>query len=327
MSKFDKDYTKLCKTILKDGVWNYNKEGIPAITIPDYTLKFDLNEELPILTTKQIHIKQAILEMLWIYQVQSNDVRWLQERGVHTWDKWMIDSDGIYRSYINGKNNHIDLEKKVPVVNISNHIMLDYYGDEIYTKGLLKDKEIQSAKYFDEEYAYTIGTSYGYIVNKMKLIDRLIEKLKNNQYDKNIIMSLWQDEYLKTSVLPPHVWSSEWDVTCNKLNVWVHQRNCDVPLRLPFNVTQYAILVHMIAREVGLDVGTMNWSIIDAHISENQLDGIKEQINRYEKLGDFESPKLWLNPEVKRFYDFDNSKECKDVKILNYKHHGTINFK
>lgn len=326
MSKFDKEYLKLCKIILEDGTHTLDRMGIPTIKIPSYTLTFNLEEEFPILTTKQVSIKEAVLEMLWIYQVQSSDVRWLQERGIHSWDMLMIDHDGVYRTYNNDKKDNIDLEKQVLLRNLNNNVMSDFMGDEIYIKGLLKDKEIASATYFGEEFAYTIGTDSGYMVRKMQLTDRLLKTLKNHRYDRGMIMSLWQDEYLKTAVLPSCIWSSEWDVNFNKLNVCVHQRGCDVPFRLPLNITQYAALIHMIAREIGLDVGTMNWSIKDAHIYENQVNGIEEQIKRYETLGDFPAPELWLNPEVKNFYDFDNSKECKDVKLLYYKHHGKINF-
>lgn len=126
--------------------------------------------------------------------------------------------------------------------------------------------------------------------------------------------------------MPSCVWSSEWDVTDGKLNAWVHQRSCDVPLGLPFNVTQYAVLLNMLAQTCDLKPGTLDWSIKDAHIYVNQVDGIKEQISRMDKYGDFDAPDLWINPDIKNFYDFDNSKECKDVKVLNYKHHGKIKF-
>ena len=63
-------------------------------------------------------------------------------------------------------------------------------------------------------------------------MDRLIDSLKNNVNDRRRVISLWQDEYLDTAVLPSCVWSSEWDVTNGTLNAWVHQRSCDVPLGL-----------------------------------------------------------------------------------------------
>lgn len=296
MTKWDKEYIKLCKKILDDGVEVENRTGINTIKIPSYYLHFDLEEEFPVLTTKQLFFRQAILEMLWIYQVKSNDVRWLKDRNVHIWDEWEIASDGTWRAFQN-----------VPDSN-----------------GKIVKKEI--VKEFDKKYAHTIGTAYGYIVNKFNLIDNLIDKIKNNPEDRRMVMSLWQDDYLKTAVLPSCVWSSEWDVTDGKLNAWVHQRSCDVPLGLPFNVTQYATLANMLAKTCGLKPGTLDWSIKDAHIYVNQVEGIKEQIRRMDELGDFDAPTLWLNPDVKNFSDYDNSKELKDVKILNYKHHEKIKF-
>ena len=82
----------------------------------------------------------------------------------------------------------------------------------------------------------------------------------------------------------------------------------------------------MLAKTNGLEPGTLNWSIKDAHIYVNQIDGIKEQIKRFDENGSLPAPELWLNPEVKNFYDYDNSKDLKDVEIKNYKHMGKIKF-
>lgn len=245
-----------------------------------------MGKEFPILTTKQLFIRQAVLEMLWIYQAQSNDVRWLQERNVHIWDLWEIDENGDWKDVNTGK----------------------------------------VLKHFDPSYAHTIGTAYGYIVKKMGLMDRLIDSLINTPEDRRRIMSLWQDDYLDTAVLPSCVWSSEWDITDGKLNAWVHQRSCDVPLGLPFNVTQYAVLMKLLAQVTGLEAGTLSWSIKDAHIYVNQVDGIKEQLDRYHRKGSLPAPELWINPEIKDFYAFDNSKDLKDIKLVNYEHMGKISF-
>lgn len=295
MTKWDSEYIKLCKKILTEGKEVENRTGINTIKIPSYHLHFDLNEEFPVLTTKKLYFRQAILEMLWIYQAQSNDVRWLQERNVHIWDEWEIDENGLWKA-----------------------------KQRILEDGNVVTKEI--TKEFDKKYAHTIGTAYGYIVKKYQLIDQLIDTLKNNPNDRRMLISLWQNEHLKTAVLPSCVWSSEWDVTDGKLNMCVHQRSCDVPLGLPFNITQYAVLLSLIAQVCDLEVGTLDWSIKDAHIYINQLEGIKEQIKRHETLEDISAPKLWINPNIKDFYKFDNSKECKDIKVLQYKHHGPIRF-
>ena len=334
MAKWDKDYLDLCKKILKEGIEVQNRTGINTIKVPSHHFHFNLEEEFPILTTKQLFIRQAVLEMLWIYQKQSNDVRWLQERNVHIWDEWEIDEDGIYRIYEPEKTNY-DKNKEVPVLDpLSvpkyNHTdNLDYKKDangKILTAKSLSDKNIKKAKYYGPKYAHTIGTAYGYIVGKYQLIQNLINNLKNNQTDRRNVISLWQDEYINTAVLPSCVWSSEWDVTDGKLNAWVHQRSCDVPLGLPFNVTQYSVLLHMLAQVTNLKPGTLDWSIKDAHIYINQIEGIKEQIQRGDTLEDLKAPDLWLNPEITDFFEFDSSKECKDVKLLNYKHHGKIRF-
>ena len=295
MSKWDKDYIKLCKTILSEGVEVENRTGINTIKIPSYHLHFDLRKEFPCLTTKQLYFRQAITEMLWIYQAKSNDVRWLQERNVHIWDEWEIDEEGFWTAEQNVLEN-----------------------------GKFVKKEVK--KNFGKEYAHTIGTAYGFIVNKFNFTDKLINTLKNNPSDRRLVISLWQDDYLDTAVLPSCVWSTEWDVTDGYLNLWVHQRSCDVPLGLPFNVTQYSVLLSMIAQVCGLMPGTIDYSIKDAHIYVNQIGGIKEQIKRFDELGDKEAPTLWLNPEIKDFYEFDNSKELKDIKVENYEHLGPIKF-
>ena len=250
MAKWDKDYIELCKEILKNGTEVENRTGTNSVKIPGWTFTFDLSKEFPILTTKQLFFKNAITEILWIYQAQSNDVRWLQERGNHIWDEWEIKEDGTWTAI-----------QMVPNKD-----------------GSLNKKEI--SKNFGIEYAHTIGTAYGWIVNKYSLTQELIEKIKNNKTDRRMIMSLWQNEFLNTAVLPSCVWSSEWDVTGDYLNLWVHQRSCDVPLGLPFNVTQYAVLLSLIAHVTGLKPGKMFWSIKDAHIYINQIALMQENVNR-----------------------------------------------
>ena len=326
MAKWDKEYLKLCKKILTEGVEVENRTGINTIKIPNYTFNFDLQEEFPVLnTTKQLFFKNAITEILWIYQAQSNDVRWLQERKNHIWDEWMVDEDGIYRIY-EPNNDIFDKDKEVDLYDLDNNIMLDKDGNKIKVKSNIEGKNIKAAKFYGKEYAYTIGTAYGWIVNRYKLTQNLIDTIKSNPNDRRLVMSLWQNEFLKTAVLPSCVWSSEWDVTDGYLNLSVHQRSCDVPLGLPFNVTQYATLLSLIAHCTNLKPGKISWSIKDAHIYVNQIEGIKEQILRGETLEDLEAPELWINEEIHDFFEFDNSRDLKDIKIRKYKHHGKINF-
>lgn len=296
MSQWDKEYIALCKRILSEGTEVENRTGVNTIKVPSHHFQLNVGEEFPVLTTKQLFFRQAILEMLWIYQAQSNDVRWLQERNVHIWDEWEIAEDGSWTA-----------TQMVP----------DGAG------GLQKQQVVRQ---FGLEWAHTIGTAYGYIVKKFQLTQHLLDTIQNNPTDRRMVMSLWQDDYIPTAVLPSCVWSSEWDVTDGKLNVFVHQRSCDVPLGLPFNVTQYATLLCLIAHCTGLQPGTLDWSIKDAHIYVNQVDGIREQIRRFEQNGDYPAPTLWINPEVTDFFQLDSSSDLKDIKIENYQHMGKIAF-
>ncbi len=296
MSKWDKEYYKLCKTILSEGIEVENRTGVNAIKLDGYYLEFDLGEEFPALTTKKLFYKSAILEMMWIYQVMSNDVRWLQDRNVKIWNEWEVKEDGKWYATQN---------------------VLDENGN-LVKKEIIKD--------FGIDKAHTIGTAYGFIADRYKLMQSVVETIRKNPTDRRMVKSLWQDEFMPTAVLPSCVWSTEWNVWDGKLNFWVHQRSCDVPLGLPFNVTQYAVLGNMIAHVTGLKPGKMRWSLNDPHIYVNQVEGIKEQMKRFETLEDLPAPELWLDPSIKEFEDFDNSRELKHIKIKNYKHHGEIKF-
>ncbi len=315
MSKFDDQYIDLCRRILEHGekIVNYKKTDARGKTtanaIPDHTaqgaseaktirlphqvLQFDLEEEFPILTSKQVAFKTATLEMLWIYQQTSNDVRWLHDRNIKIWNEWEIAEDGTYQ----GSN-----------IN------------EIFAKNHPNEPK--------QDFAHTIGTAYGWIVNRYHLIDNLIETLKQNPGNRRMVLSLWQNEWLETAALPSCVWNSQWNLIDSRLNLLVTSRSSDVPLGLPFNIVQYAVLCHLIAQCIGAKPGQFTFITNDAHIYENQIPGIREQIDRYDKVikdGTLPpAPTFWLNPEIKDFYAFDSSRDLKDIKLENYENLGTI---
>ena len=337
MTEWDKEYLKLCQKILKEGVEVHNRTGVNTIKIPAYNLHFDLKKEFPILQTKQLFSRQAIIEMLWIWQMGSNDVRELQERNVHIWDEWEVDDDGIYRIY--EPYGEYDPDKEVDVLDPLSvpvddpfgmrhefQVKKDENGNIMKAKSRIEGKTIKMAKYYGPEYAGTIGSAYGFIVNRYNYTRNLIDTLKNNPEDRRMVKSLWQDEFLRTAVLPSCVWSTEWGVTNGELNLMVHQRSCDVPLGLPFNVTQYATLLKMIAQVTNLRPGTIDYSIKDAHIYVNQISMIKEQIRRGKRFKQLNptKPELELDPSITDFFEFDNSKDIKHCQVTNYKHMGKI---
>lgn len=279
MSKFDSMYLDLCEKILNEGKLHHNRTGDDTIRIIGHTFEFDLQEEFPILTVKQVGIKGPVIELLWIYQAQSNNVQWLRDRGVTIWDEWEVDPDGVYRQ--DGSNRVIG-----------------------------------------KEFAGTIGTAYGWITKKFGWPQKTIETIKNKPNDRRNIIDLWQAEYFDTAVLPPCVYSSQFIVDDDTLHIRVTQRSCDVGLGLPYNITQYAAFVSMVAHVTGLKPGKMLYQITDTHIYCKHIPQIKELIRRRDLAKP--APKLWLNPEVTDFFEFDNSRELKDVQLIGYEHLGKV---
>ena len=178
----------------------------------------------------------------------------------------------------------------------------------------------------DNDYS-SIDNNVKYL-NRYDLIRNLIETLKSNPGNRRMVLSLWQNEWLETAALPSCVWNSQWNLIDGRLNVLVTSRSSDVPLGLPFNVVQYAVLCNLIAQTIGARPGQFTFVTNDAHIYANQIDGIREQIARYDKAvkdGTLpKAPKLWINPEIKDFYKFDNSRELKDIRLEGYENLGRI---
>lgn len=294
MTEWDNAYIDLCNEIRNRGIEVENRTGINTIKVPAHELEFDLQKEFPILTTKQVLFNKAVIEMLWIWQMSSNNVKDLHDRNVKIWNEWMVDEDGIYRIY--EPKGEYDPDKEVIVLDPLSvpiedpfgkaHKMqpkLDANGEVMKAKSIKKGKTIREAKWYGPEFANTIGTAYGFITGRYQFAQNLIDTIKNDPTDRRMVKSLWQDEFLRTAVLPSCVWSTEWDITKGKLNLLVHQRSCDVPLGLPFNVSQYATLLSMIAHCTGLEPGIIRYSIKDAHIYVNQVDGIEKQIKRAQR--------------------------------------------
>ncbi len=284
--KWDIIYCELLKLILNEGEETENRTGVNAIRIGPFSFTLNLADEFPILETKKVGVKNATSEIQWIHQVQSNDVRWLHERNNTIWDQWMIDKDGIYREY-EPEGSVYDKEKTVTLVDINGKPLLKD-RKPYQVEGLIEGKTIKSAKYYGEKWAYTIGASYGWRNKRYQQSQDVNHKLIYTPNDRRINIDLNQKAHDKEAVLPPCVWSVEFTVYKGTLNCCVHQRSADVPVGLPFNVTQYAILLAMFAKSAGLEPGVIEYSIAQPHIYVNQLEGIKTQLRRYEKMLDIE---------------------------------------
>jgi thymidylate synthase len=98
----------------------------------------------------------------------------------------------------------------------------------------------------------------------------------------------------------------------------MYQRSADMPLGMPFNIASYALFTHMIAQVCNLEVGDLIISVGDAHIYNNQIVGVKEQLLRTP----LPLPTLKLNPDISVITEFDMN----DIELVNYQSHDPIRF-
>ena len=171
----------------------------------------------------------------------------------------------------------------------------------------------------------TIGKAYGYqmsVKHKYKegmfdQVDRVIYDLKNNPFSRRIMTNIYVHADLSEMMLYPCAYSMTFNVTQPKdggkliLNSILNQRSQDILAANAWNVAQYAVLTHMLARECDMQVGEFVHVIADAHIYDRHVELIKELIAR----PTYDAPDFWLNPEKKNFYDFTKD----DVRLDNYR--------
>ncbi len=165
-------------------------------------------------------------------------------------------------------------------------------------------------------YGYQIGVKSQYKEGMMDQMDRVLYDLKNNPFSRRIITNTYVHEDLSEMHLYPCAYSTTWNVTEEKgsdklvLNMVLNQRSQDVLAANNWNVCQYAILLMMVAQVCDMVPGELLHVIADAHIYDRHVDAIRELIGREE----YAAPKVYLNPEVKDFYQFTTA----DLLVEDY---------
>ena len=161
-------------------------------------------------------------------------------------------------------------------------------------------------------YGYQLGVKHKYKEGEFDQVDRVLYDLKHNPQSRRIMTNIYTFQDLNEMHLYPCAYSMTFNVTGKKLNGILNQRSNDVLTANNWNVVQYAILLYMMAQVSGLEVGELVHVIADAHIYDRHVP-IVEKILKNEQ---FPAPKLWINPEVKDFYDFT----VDDFKLIDYEY-------
>lgn len=263
---------------MDEGEHRGDRTGVGTRSLFGETLKFDLRDSFPAITTKKLAFKAVVSELLWFLE-GSGDERRLAE--IHY---------GKPRAELDDKKT-------------------------IWTANSTAESWLPKAQSPGD-----CGKIYGYQWrHNTDQVAELVRTLREDPMSRRHIISAWNPGDIKNMALPPcHVMSQFYVGTDGTLSCQMTQRSCDAPTGLPFNIASYSLLTYMLAQITGLTPKTLTINIGDAHIYENQVEGVHEQLTRT-PLG---APTLWLNPNIKNIFDF----KMKDVKLMGYQSHPKITF-
>ena len=281
-----KQYLDLCKTILEYGTKKEDRTGTGTISYFGYQMRFDLSEGFPLVTTKKVHLKSIIHELLWFISGSTN-IKYLVDNDVRIWNDWPYD---IYKK------------------------SSEFQGETIEEFA----KKIKESDEFAKKWG-NLGPVYGKQWRNFGGVDQiadLINQIKTNPTSRRLIVSAWNVPEIKDMALPPCHCFMQFYVNDGKLSCQLYQRSADVFLGVPFNIASYTLFTMMIAQVTGLKPGVFVHTLGDAHIYLNHLDQINLQLSREPR----NLPTMTINPDVKSIFDF----KYEDFKLENYNPHGTI---
>ena len=301
-----RQYLDLLKDIRDNGAGKDDRTGTGTRSVFGRQIRFDLSRGFPAVTTKKLYMRSIIHELLWFLSGDRN-LEYLAQNDVHIWDEWP------YRHYVETTQNRTVTK------------------DEIQTQTWRDNMEVFIEKIkTDHEFAMQwgdLGPIYGYQWRhwpdgkggEIDQIQRAVDTLKSNPTSRRIIVSAWNaadiDE-MAVAGLPPCHTMFQFYVSEGKLSCQLYQRSADTFLGVPFNIASYALLTHMVAQVAGLEVGEFVHTFGDAHIYNNHVNQVNEQLDRQP----FALPKLVLNKGINDLFDF----RFDDITIEGYQSHPGI---
>ena len=289
-------YLDLLQHIIDKGTVKGDRTGTGTIAVFGHQMRFDLQKGFPLLTTKKVHLKSIIHELIW-FLTGSTNIKYLVDNNVRIWNEWP------FQKYLQA--NH--LEQKYPK-----------YSEEWKDKMKEYVKNIKEDPMFAKEWG-DLGPAYGSQwrnFNGVDQIQQVIDQIKTNPNSRRHIVSAWNPGEVPNMALPPCHLLFQFYVNEGKLSCQLYQRSCDTFLGVPFNIASYALFTMMIARATGLEVGEFVWTGGDVHLYLNHLDQVKEQLSREPK----QLPKMKINPNVKNIFDF----KYEDFELVDYDPHPLI---
>ena len=286
----DDDYLDLLERILENGEPRETRNG-KTLSIFSEKISIDLSQGFPLLTTKKVFFNGVIHELLWFIKGQT-DSKILENNKVNIW-KGNTSSDFL-------KASNLPYEEGI--------------GGPIY--GF-------QWRHFGERYEFESDGIIQFTKGLDKGFDQLqfiIDEIKSNPNSRRLYLSGWNPNQLDQMCLPPCHVSYQFYVQNGKLSCQMYQRSADVFLGLPFNIASTALLTHLIAKTTDLKVDKIHICIGDAHIYEEHISAVKEQLERRNLK--YLLPDL----EIKKKDNIDDY-QFEDIIIKDYESNPTIKAK
>jgi thymidylate synthase len=287
MSSSEQAYLKALKDILETGEQRPDRTGVGTLSKFGLQMRFDLTAGFPAVTTKKLAWKSVVSELLW-FIMGSGDERKLKEI---LFDDPKSDKKTIW----------------------SDNATADYWKPRAKFAGDL-------GRVYGVQWRTWRAPVFG--ANKMGLkhidqLQELINGLKKDPYSRRHIISSWNPGELDIMALPPcHMMAQFYVSKDKKLSCQMYQRSADMFLGVPFNIASYALFTHMIAKVCGLKVGELVIVLGDAHIYENHIEQVKEQLTRKP----LPLPILFLTDSITDITKFT----MEDVMLDGYQSHEAI---
>jgi thymidylate synthase len=275
-----KPYLDLCRHVLEHGSFKSDRTGTGTKSVFGYQMRFDLSEGFPLLTTKKVHLKSIIHELLWFINGDTN-IKYLVDHDVKIWNAWP------YEAFKKSEDYHNE--------------SMDEYIEKIKT-------DLEFAKKHGD-----LGPVYGAQWRNFNGVDQLqyiLDEIKNNPDSRRMMLSAWNPAEIKNMALPPCHTLIQFYVRDGKLSLQLYQRSADIFLGVPFNIASYALLLMMVAQVTNLKVGEFVHTLGDAHIYSNHIEQIELQLTRTPKA----RPIMKINPNVFSLFDF----KFEDFELTNY---------
>lgn len=337
-----KQYLALMQDILDNGVVKKDRTGVGTLSVFGRQLRFDLKEGFPLVTTKKVHLKSIIHELLWFLNGDTN-VKYLQENGVKIWNEWSDEEGNLGPVYGKQWREWRDC-KVVECHDVRRTQQLMQRGYK-YIGNMKED-----------------GTTYLVYEKPHDQISKVIQQLREDPDSRRIIVSAWNVGDLDDMALNPchnyfqfyttemtllerldwyeanepekfanaplinhediddeerlHETLDREGIPRRKLSCFYMMRSNDVALGKPFNIASYALLTHIVAQQVNMVPDELVYSGVDVHLYLNHLDQIKLQLTREP----YPLPKLVIKRKPESIFDY----KYEDFEVVGYQSHPHI---